>query len=169
MTQSECRSCCSSMLRSGNRSGSQLWPQLATPLQPSRFPLWGVGRGGSSHSPPRQEVSLGNQLMMFYQEQKLSLYFGLGRGCMLYSFQLAAMLFLASRQIIVTLCICACVHLPSCACVPSLSRERNRETRSLKRRTRRSLESRTSGGNVCVCSRILVPSCQGPREPFEVT
>lgn len=61
--------------------------------------------------------------MMFYQEQKLSLYFGLGRGCMLHSFQLAAMLFLASRQIIMTLCMCACVHLPSCACMPSPDKE----------------------------------------------
>lgn len=51
--------------------------------------------------------------MMFYQEQRASLYFGLGRGCMLHS-QLTAMLFLARRQIIVTLCMCACVHARLC-------------------------------------------------------
>lgn len=61
--------------------------------------------------------------MLLHQEQKFSLYFGLGRGRTLHFFQLAAMLFLARRQIIVTLCMCAYMHLPSCACMPSPDKE----------------------------------------------
>lgn len=101
---------------------------------------------------------------MLSQEQKFSLYFGLGRGCVLHSFRLTAMLFLASRQIIVTVCMCVCA--PALVCTCPLQIKETGKGDLLHREPERSLEIWNFMGNVCVCPKLR--GVGGPKDPFWV-
>lgn len=67
---------------------------------------------------------------------------------MLHSFRLTAMLFLARRQIIVTVCMCMCA--PALVCTCPLQIKETGKGDLLHRGPERSLEIRNLMGSVCV-------------------